>query len=62
MRGRVSTMDGPGAWGHQDPVLTPQILKSLIVLVHINKTHWKSMSSSSGSEERDAAGTSKAVN
>lgn len=55
-------MDGPGAWGHQDPLVTPQILKSLIVLVHINKTHWKSMSSSSGSEERDAAGTSKAVN
>lgn len=32
-------MDGPGARGHQDPVLKPQILKSLIVLAHINKTH-----------------------
>lgn len=55
-------MERLGVQDHQDPVLNPQILKSLIVLVYINKTHWKSMSSSSSSEQWYTAGTSKAVN
>lgn len=55
-------MEWLGVQDHQDPVLKPQILKSLIVLVYINKTHWKSMSSSSSSEQWYTAGTSKAVN
>lgn len=44
-------MEGLGVQDHQDPVLNPQILKSLLVLVYINKTHWKSMSSSCSSEQ-----------
>lgn len=61
--GRVSSaVDGPGVRGHRYAVLRPHVLNSLLVLEHINKTHWKSMSSSPGSEEQCAAGTSTAVN
>lgn len=55
-------MDRPGVQGQQGLLLELRILKSLVVLAHINKTHWKSVSSCPGSRERYSAGTSKAVN